>query len=61
MASFEIGFLKCKPFWLVIPKYHKAEYARTKMQCCFNHAIGLPRKYGKEMPIFDYELKIFDA
>jgi hypothetical protein len=61
MASFEIGFLKGKPFWISDPEVHKAEYARTKMQCCFNHAIGLPRKDGKEMPIFDYELKIFDA
>ena len=61
MASFEIRFLKGKPFWISDPEVHKAEYARTKMQCCFNHAIGLPRKDGKEMPIFDYELKIFDA
>jgi len=24
--------------------------------CCFNHAIGLPRKFGQPKPIFDYEL-----
>ena len=24
--------------------------------CCFNHAIGLPRKFGIPKPIFDYEI-----
>ena len=57
MASFDIGILKGKPFWIRDPTEHRAEYARKKLQCCFNHAIGLPRKVNKEMPIFDYELK----
>jgi len=24
--------------------------------CCFNHAVGLPRKFGIPKPIFDYEI-----
>jgi hypothetical protein len=30
-------------------------------RCCFNHAIGLPRKDGKEYPLFDYELSLFNS
>ena len=29
--------------------------------CCFNHIIGLPMKRGIEMPLFDYEIDIFNA
>ena len=29
--------------------------------CCWNHAVGLPRKDGKEFPLFDYELQLFNA
>ena len=29
--------------------------------CCFNHAIGLPRKDGIEFQLFDYELKLFNS
>ncbi len=27
--------------------------------CCFNHAIGLPRKFGVPKPLFDYELLMY--
>jgi hypothetical protein len=29
--------------------------------CCFNHAIGLPRKDNWPLPIFDYELEFVNA
>ena len=29
--------------------------------CCFNHAIGLPKKDGKEYELFDYELTLFNS
>src|SRR5215213_1827311 len=29
--------------------------------CCFQHAIGLPRKNGVPKPLFDYEKEIYDA
>lgn len=28
-------------------------------ECCFNHLIGLPEKWGRECPIHDYQLNIF--
>ena len=28
--------------------------------CCFNHYVGLPVKWGRHHPIYDYELKVFD-
>lgn len=42
-----------KPFWC----FNKG----NKIDCCFNHMVGLPVKKKQEMPIFDYELEIFDA
>src|ERR1044072_1728112 len=27
--------------------------------CCFNHAVGLPRKFGIPKPLFDYELLMY--
>jgi len=29
--------------------------------CCFNHWIGLPRKQGKRLPLFDYEESLEDT
>ena len=33
----------------------------NRIDCCFNHLVGLPKKKGKDMPIFDYELEIYNA
>ena len=52
--------LKGKPFWIWDLYNHKSEDARTSGNCCFNHIVGLPRKNGLEMPIFDYENMIVD-
>ena len=29
--------------------------------CCYNHYLGLPKKHGRPLPIFDYELEIVDT
>lgn len=29
--------------------------------CCFNHWLGLPMKAGREHPIYDYEMEVYDA
>jgi hypothetical protein len=42
-------------------KQHKLEYVRTHRQCCFNHIIGMPRKNGVQMPLFDYQKIIYDT
>lgn len=42
-----------KPFWC----YQKG----NGIDCCFNHMVGLPMKNGKEHPIYDYEIEIFEA
>lgn len=33
---------------------------KRKDNCCFNHIIGLPVKNEKALPIFDYEMNIFN-
>jgi hypothetical protein len=40
---------------------HKQEDIKTKGDCCFNHIIGLPRKGGKEKPMFEYEKLLYDS
>lgn len=50
-----------KPFWIWDTGKHKLVDIKTNGQCCFNHIIGLPRKQGKEKPLFDYEKLIFNA
>lgn len=45
--------------------YHKDEYDKhynehmDNSYCCFNHAVGLPRKHGIAKPLFDYEFLIY--
>jgi hypothetical protein len=46
-------------FWYWDKKAHKERDMASKGDCCFNHIIGLPRKDGVEMPLFDYEREIF--
>ena len=36
------------------------DFGDSKDTNTFNHAIGLPKKNGKEFPLFDYEQLLFD-
>jgi hypothetical protein len=53
--------LRDKPFWIWDTKQHKQVDIRTKGDCCFNHIIGLPKKDGKRLPLFDYEGLLYAA
>ena len=53
--------LRDKPFWIWDQNQHKQEDIKTKGDCCFNHIIGLPRKDGKEKPMFLYEKLLYDS
>jgi len=53
--------LKDRPFWIWDIEEHREEDNRTTGDCCFNHIIGLPKKNGKEFPMFDYQKIIYDA
>jgi hypothetical protein len=44
--------------WLVVGSQNGSKDAR---RCCFQHAIGLPRRNGVPKPLFDYEKEIYDA
>ena len=35
--------------------------SKSELSGTFNHAIGLPEKYGQPMPLFDYEQLLFDT
>ena len=50
-----------KLFWIWDIQEHKQEDKRTKGSCCFNHIIGLSRKYGVGKPLYDYQKIIFDS
>jgi hypothetical protein len=52
--------LRDKPFWIWNISEHKEEDIKTNGDCCFNHIIGLPQKYGNDKPLYDYEGIIFD-
>ena len=53
--------LRDKPFWIWNIQEHKQEDVRTNGDCCFNHIIGLPHKYGNEKAMFDYEKLLYDS
>lgn len=53
--------LRDKPFWLWDETAHRLEDSRTEGHCCFNHIIGTPLKNKMEMPLFDYEKKLYDT
>src|SRR4249919_2458161 len=46
-------------FWCGNPISKSTKY--DKVNCCFNHIIGLPIKNGIEHPIYDYELEMQEA
>jgi hypothetical protein len=48
-------------FWYWDENRHKERDRANKGDCCFNHVVGLPRKDGKELPIFDYEKLLYIA
>jgi hypothetical protein len=48
--------LRNKAFWYWDQRRHKEKDRVFKGDCCMQHIIGLPKKDGKEMPLFDYEL-----
>ena len=53
-----------KPFWIWDIEEHKQEDTRTNGDCCFNHIIGLPQKFGNDTFVvvrYDYEQLIFDS
>jgi hypothetical protein len=50
--------LKDKPFFFWGADH---KYVTASKNCCFNHIIGLPRKNGKEYPMFDYEYLLYKA
>ena len=52
----QINILSKLPFWINDPTEHAHLYDKTNQQCCFNHYIGLPHKYGDRLPLFDYQI-----
>lgn len=63
-AQQQINFfnrLKNKLFWIWDIEEHKLQDIRTNGDCCFNHILGLPKKNGKELPMFDYQKIIYDT
>jgi hypothetical protein len=53
--------LRNKPFWIWNIDEHKQGDIKTNGDCCFNHIIALPQKYGNDKPLYDYEQIIFDS
>jgi hypothetical protein len=53
--------LRGKPFWEWGRKEHKRMDVAHNGNCCFNHIISLPKKNGKEFPLFDYQAMLLDA
>ncbi|TVL95609.1 MAG: hypothetical protein CV087_24210 [Candidatus Brocadia sp. WS118] len=49
------------PFWIWSKEEHILKHSQNKGLCCWNHAIGLPTKNGKEKPLFDYQKTILDS
>lgn len=53
--------LRNKEFWYWFERRHKEVDRITKGDCCMTHIIGLPKKDGKEMPLFEYERLLYRA
>jgi hypothetical protein len=53
--------LRDKPSWISDPSKHNEKDRSGKGECCFNHIIGLPKKYGVKKPLFDYEVVLYKA
>jgi hypothetical protein len=48
----ELSIFENLPFY----DFHNPAYTRT-----FNHTIGLPKKNGQDIPLFDYEQLLYDT
>jgi terminase large subunit-like protein len=57
----DLSVLEDLPFWIWDQVKHRARYIETNGLCCFQHAIGLPEKDGRPMPLFDYEKILYDS
>ena len=57
--------LKDRPCYIWSSDKHNSILQRPGSEfhghCCFNHVIGLPKKDGKEYPLFDYENVVYKA
>jgi hypothetical protein len=49
------------PLWIFDKQQHRQEGIRTKDNCCFWHAIGLPQKDGHDMPLLPYQRILYDS
>ena len=50
------------PFWIWDRTLHKKHVrAVGERDCCFNHAIGLPEKWDRFLPIFDWQKMLYDT
>jgi hypothetical protein len=61
LNQLQLQRLRNKAFWDWDQKKHKERDKATKGDCCMQHIIGLPKKDGKEMPLFDYEWMLYKA
>jgi hypothetical protein len=50
-----------RPFYIWGADHKKVLASRPGIYCCFNHIVGLPKKDGKEFPLFDYERSLYYA
>lgn len=58
--TIQLSELRGLPFWIWDVEEHRKADRETKGRCCFNHVIGLPKKNGKEYPLFEYQKIIYD-
>jgi hypothetical protein len=61
LGQLQLQRLRGKAFWYWDRTVHKGRDKVTKGQCCMQHIIGLPKKDGKEMPLYDYERLLYRA
>src|SRR5215203_7393332 len=65
--SARLASFKELDFWIWNKAEHERKYNKwiqgdaLRRPCCFNHAIGLPRKNDIPKPLFEYEKEIYDA
>jgi len=54
----QIKTLSQLPFWILDPTEHDNKWKQTypHRKCCFNHYIGLPKKYGERFALFDFQI-----
>jgi hypothetical protein len=60
-SSSNLDILRGKPFWIWDKQEHLRLAKETNQQCCMNHIVGVPRKSGREYPLFHYEKLLYDT